>query len=83
MPEIILGLHFEVELGNYFEQGYAFHNPKGPFHSQSGFWMMEIHDYFYGLQIVWWNAGVDDPKVCMPKTMAYLEDNFEGEERET
>ena len=44
---------------------------------------MEIHDYFYGLQIAWWNAGVDNPKVCMPKTMAYLENNFEGEERET
>ena len=26
MPPILLGLHFESELGNYFEQGYAWHN---------------------------------------------------------
>ena len=37
MPAIILGLHFEAELGNYFEQVYDWHNRKGPFHNRSGF----------------------------------------------
>ena len=37
MPAIILGLHFEAELGNYFEQAYDWHNRKGPFHDRSGF----------------------------------------------
>ena len=83
MPVIILGLHFEDELGNYFEQGYAWHNRRGPFYSRSGLWRMEIHDYFYDFQIAWWNAAVDDPKVCMPNTMSYLENNFVGEERKT
>ena len=80
MPEIILALHFEAELGNYFEQGYSWHNRKGPFHSRSGFRMMEIHDYYWDFEMAWWNAAVDNPGVCMPKTMAYLESNFEGNE---
>ena len=67
MPAIILALHLKAELGNYFKQGYACHNCKGPFHSRSGFRMIEIHDYFYNFQIAWWNAAVNDPKVCMPK----------------
>ncbi|KAL7548072.1 hypothetical protein ACHAWF_011358 [Thalassiosira exigua] len=41
MPSILLGLHFEAELGNYFEQVYSWHNRKGPFHQRSGFRMME------------------------------------------
>jgi hypothetical protein len=30
MPPIILGLHFESELGLYFEEMYAWHNRAGP-----------------------------------------------------
>ena len=76
MPPIILGLYFEAELGNYFEQSMAWHNRKGPFHSRSGFRMMEIHDYFWDFEMAWWNAAVDNPEVCMPKTMKYVEENF-------
>jgi hypothetical protein len=30
MPQMILGLHFESELGLYFEEMYAWHNCAGP-----------------------------------------------------
>ena len=80
MPSILLALHFEAELGNYFEQAYSWHNRKGPFHSRSGFRMMEIHDYYWDFEMAWWNAAVDNPSLCMPKTMEYLENNFEGDE---
>ena len=43
MPSVILGIHFEAELGNYFEEVYAWHNRSGPHNSRSGFRMMEIH----------------------------------------
>ncbi len=33
IPAIILGLFFEAELGNYFEQSYAWMNRTGPFHN--------------------------------------------------
>ena len=83
MPSIVLALQFEAELGNYFEQGYSWHNRKGPFHSRSGFRMMEIHDYFWDFEMAWWNAAVDNPSVCMPKTCKYLDANFSGDELDT
>ncbi len=80
MKPIVMGLHFEAELGNYFEQSYAWHNRKGPFHSRSGFRMMEMHDQYWEFMLPWWNRAVSDPHSCMPKTMAYIEANFEGED---
>ena len=80
MPAIILALFFESELGNFFEQSYDRQNRPGPFHSRSRFRMMEVHDQFWGFDMAWWNASVDDPGRCMPNTMKYLEENFEGDE---
>ena len=80
MPAIILGLTFEAELGNYFEQAYAWHNRTGPFHTRSGFRMMEIHDYFWNFELPWWQTANDNPRLVMPKTMEYLEHNFTGDE---
>ena len=34
------------------------------------------------MEYPWWNEAVADPKKRMPKTIKYLEDNFEGEEYE-
>ena len=42
MPELILGLQFEAELGTYFEEIYAWHNRTGPLGKRSGFHMMEM-----------------------------------------
>ena len=30
--------------------------------------------------MAWWNADVNHPSPCMPKTMKYPERNFEGDE---
>ena len=82
MPAIILAINFESELGNYFEQAYSWHNRTGPHHTRSGFRMMEIQNYFWDFELPWWNAAIDNPSVCMPKTMRYLANNFEGDELE-
>ena len=80
MPAIKLGLHFESELGGYFEEIYAWHNLTGPINKRSGFRMMEMFDLYFGFEIPWWNEAVNNPQVKLPRTMKYLEDNFEGEE---
>ena len=82
MPSIILGIHFESELGNYFEEAYAWHNRTGPHHTRSGFRMMEIHDLYFDFELPWWSEVNDEPSNHMPKTMAYLNENFDGEELE-
>ena len=80
MSSIILGLHFEAELGNYFEVAYAWHNRTGPNHTRSGFRMMEIHDLYFDFELPWWSEVNENPATHMPKTMAYLNENFEGDE---
>ena len=45
--------------------------------------MMEIHDYFWDFEMAWWNAAVDNPSMCMPKTCKYLDANFSGDELDT
>ena len=82
MPEIILGLQFEAEVGEYFETTYYWHNRPGPFNSRPGFRMMEVHDLYFNFILPWWNDVVDNPESKLKKTMEYLDKNFEGEEKE-
>ena len=82
MPEIMLGLHFEAELGAYFEEVYAWHNRPGPLNQRSGFRMMEIFDLYLGFEIPWWNEAVATPELKLPNTMEYLEANFDGEDKD-
>ena len=82
MPAIVLGLHYEAELGEYFERTYYWHNRAGPFNTRPGFRMMEVHDLYFGFMLPYWNEIVEDPASKLPKTMKYLEDNFEGEDKE-
>jgi len=80
MPSIILGLHFESELGNYFEEIYAWHCRPGPLNDRSGFRMLEIMDLYYGFEVPWWNEAVANPETKLPKTMKYLRENFHGDD---
>ncbi len=80
MPQIILGLTFEAELGIYFEEVMAWHNCKGPFNERPGFRMMEIFFLCLGFEIPWWNKAVDTPESKMSQTMKYLAENFDGKE---
>ena len=43
---------------------------------------MEIYNYYYDFEIPWWNTVTEIPEICMPNTMQYLEENFEGKELE-
>jgi hypothetical protein len=80
MPAILLGLHFESELGIYFEETTAWHNCPGPINSRSGFRMMEVHSLYLNFEVPWWNEAVANPVSRIPKTMKFLEDNFHEEE---
>jgi hypothetical protein len=80
MPELILGLHFEAELGNYFEEVMDWHNRTGPINTRSGFRLEEMFYLYFDFKVPWWNSAVTDPATVMPKTMKYLEENFEGED---
>ena len=80
MPAILLGLHFESELGIYFEEITAWHNRPGPINSRSGFRMMEVHSLYLSFEVPWWNEAVTNPASRIPKTMKFLEDNFQGDE---
>ena len=80
MDSIRLGLHFEAEIGNYFEEIYAWHNRSGPVNKRSGFRMMEVFDLYFGYEVPWWNSVNRDPQAKLPQTMQFLRDNFEGDD---
>ena len=80
IPSIILGMHFESEIGNWFEEAHAWHNRTEPIHTRSGFRMTEIHDLHFDFELPWWSEVNECPTEKNPKTMTYLRDNFSGED---
>ena len=80
MPEIILGIQLEAELGGYFEEVYAWYCCPGPLNKRICFRMLEIFDIYLGFELPWWNEAVTGPVSKLPKTMKYLEEPFEGDE---
>jgi len=80
MPEIVLGLHFETEIGEYFEATTAWQNRPGPIHTSNGYRMMEVHDLYLDFELPWWNNAIENPRSSLPKTMAYLDKHFEGDD---
>ena len=82
MPAIILALHFESELGDYFKETYTWHNQNSPLNTSNGFRMLSVFDLYFDFQLPWWNGAVNEPATYIPKTIKYLEDNFTGDEYE-
>ena len=80
IDSIRLGLHFEAEIGNYFEEIYAWYKRSGPINKRSGFRMMEVFDLYFGYKIPWWNSVNRNPQSKLPDTMQFLRDNFEGDD---
>jgi hypothetical protein len=44
--------------------------------------MMQVHELYFGFELHWWNDTIDNPDTNLPKTMKYLEDNFDGDKYE-
>ena len=74
MPEMILALLFESEVGAYFEEVMAWHNRTGPINTRSGFRMLELFDLYFGFELPWWNQAVNDPATTLPDTCRRGED---------
>ena len=83
MPSIMFTLCAEAELGEYFEEKYAWHCQSGPFYSMSGFCMKQIHYLYIRFELPWFNLTCFNLWTRMKKTIAYIEANFQGAEKET
>ena len=82
VPDIILALNYEAELGNYFEVTTKWHNHPGDFSIRVGFRMLEYSQLVFEYIRPWWTVANKSPKDCFPHTMAYLHNHFKaGEER--
>ena len=82
MSSLLLDIYFEAEIGEYFEVLYGWNNRAGPLYTQSGFRMMQVHELYFGFELHWWNDTIDNPDTNLPKTIKYLEDNFDGDSYE-
>lgn len=79
MPEVIVGLHFENDMGKYFRVLYDWHCRTGPLYSRSGFRTLELYMFFKNWEMPFFNNAVADPSSAFTSTMAYIDANFEGE----
>ena len=73
LPEILVALHFEAELGLFFEQTMRWHSTPGELYCRAGFRMLEIHRLYHNYIIPWWQGAYESPKLRFPKTYEYLE----------
>lgn len=74
MPEIIVALQLEAEVGEYFEVTSSWHCQKGPLNSRAGFRMHELHQLVLGFSVPWWKKAREDPNARFPKTFRALDD---------
>ena len=61
MQEIIVALHFEMEMGVYFEHTSAFHGSPGELCKRSGFRVMELHSLWFEFVCPWWQSSLVEP----------------------
>ena len=63
MPEILVALHFEREMGLYFEVTSKFHGQPGALSERAGFRVMELHSLWFEFVCPWWESSVEEPEV--------------------
>jgi hypothetical protein len=82
MPQIVLALHFESELDNYFEVTSSWHANPGKLCTRPGFRMLKIHVLWFEFIMPWWEEAKQNPCLRFPKTFEYLNSNVEVGKRD-
>ena len=73
IPEIIVALKFEAEMGNYFEVTSHFHAMTGILSNRPGFRMLEINSLLFEFLIPWWENSRIHPRKVFPNTFTVLQ----------
>ena len=76
MPEIILALHFECDLGTYFERTMLWHGNVGQMNKRPGFRMLEFHSFLLEFVMPWWECAKNNPQLGLPNTYSYWNVHF-------
>ena len=63
MPEILVALNFETEMGLYFEITSRFHGQPGILSDRPGFRAMELHTLWFEYVCPWWESAIAEPHV--------------------
>ena len=62
MPEILVALNFEREMGLYFEVTSKFHGQPGTLSDRPGFRAMELHTFWFEFVCKWWEGARLEPE---------------------
>ena len=62
MPEILVALNFEREIGLYFEVTSKFHGQPGTLSDRPGFRAMELHTFWFEFVCKWWEGARLEPE---------------------
>jgi hypothetical protein len=82
MPAAIVALHFESELGNYFEVTSNWHAMPGELSARTGFRMLEMHTLWFEFIMPWWEEAKQNPALRFPKTFEHMKSEVKVADRE-
>eukprot|EP00957_Ditylum_brightwellii_P093091 7087460-Ditylum_brightwellii.AAC.1 len=68
LPEIIVGLHFEREMGLYFEVTSKWHGTPGSLSTHYEFQLLELHALWFEFIAPWWKSSTTNLKKNFSKT---------------
>lgn len=80
MPEIIVGLIAEDEIGDYFRMTMAFYKGHSKDGSLPGFNTLDFIYFYYDKILPWWQVALVYPHKKLSKCWKYIEANFEDRE---
>ena len=73
MPNTMVGVYFEADLGRYFEVTMQWHAYPGELSTRSGFRVMELHQLYFDYIAPYWEEARLYPKKKLERTYNYLE----------
>jgi hypothetical protein len=73
IPNIMVGVHFEANLGHYFEVTMQWHAYPGELSTQPGFRVMEVHQLYFDFIAPFLEEARLNPSKQLKRTYKYLE----------
>ena len=83
MPEIMVALNFEREMGLYFEVTSKWHGSPGELCSRPGFRFLELHTLWFEFIAPWWNRSVSSTADNFSETLRSIENIADEDVRKT
>ena len=81
MPSIVVGVHFEADLGQYFEVTMKWHAHPGELSTRPGFRVMELHQLCFDCIAPFWEEARLNPRTHLERTQKHVDTEVDESDR--